>query len=110
MRKRHRPIYAKTYAEIISLTYFGAKAGICQSVKSFTPEEWQIARYRPGKRRYYSKGAILKVLIRDSGEIVEIDPAGYQGKKGGYDRPGAVIKMYQKPQSSRLWLFKMIGE
>lgn len=109
MSRRNQVIYPKIYAEVVSLTYFGSKAGICQPIKAFSPEEWQGVSRRPGKRRYYSKGAILKVRIIDSGEIVEIDPRGYQGEKCGYNRPGAKIKMYKKPGDSRQ-LFKMTGE
>lgn len=102
-------VYPKTYGTIVGYVIHGYRVNGVTG--TFTPEEWRVVAYRPGKRRYYYKDFTLTVKL-DSGEEISLnrEQIAYNGKRSGSAKVGARIKMYHHPRDTRQWRYKLLGE
>jgi hypothetical protein len=109
---KQRATYPKTYATIVGYVIHGYRVNHGHRVNgTFTPEEWRVVAYRPGKRRYYYENFTMTVRLENGEELVlDREQIAYNGKRDGSAKIGAKIKMYHHPRDTRQWRYKLLGE
>lgn len=83
---------------------------ICKSKINYAVSEMKASAWRESFwKRYTILQRILKVKL-DNGLTLEVDANGYHGQKTKFVVVGARVKVYNRPQDRRTWVYKLVGE
>jgi hypothetical protein len=83
---------------------------VCKSTINYAVSEMKASAWRESFwKRYTILHRILKVKL-DNGLMLDVDANGYQGEKSKKVVVGARVKVYNRPQDRRIWVYKLVGE